>query len=463
MRYVLILFLLCSQYGFGKITIYGNATGGENANVYVSLIDDYLTQSESLIYNTITNSEGQFVIELEDLGIRKIVIRIQNSYSKLYVQNDATYFVEFPEQSIDIIPYFSGSETEILFFNLDSTDINYKILGFEAWMDDEIASLYIIKDVEPIKFVEGVLQFKTEVQTSYASDTSSYFKNYIKYSLGKNLDNLQYFGAPTKESKYEFFIKNEPIQYQNPAYMDYINDFYDGYLFQLDQMIRKPLIQSVYNLNTKHMITAIEFDSLIPNHMFAELIALKIIQQEYQSGTLPKNNLIDLTNQIRLNSLHPNNRKIATNLIEEFYTITSGDLLPVIYLSEQYELKAEHQKYLYLHFFDPNNPNSLTEISALKRLQTKYNNEIEFVTIYLNQNSLANDFSKRVLANIKWRSFALDYVHPIWKSLNVGSFPYYILVNPKQKIIALPALGPNPNGSYKTIEKTFYDIQKGDF
>tara|TARA_Y100001978_G_C23690983_1_gene434751 strand:- start:991 stop:2382 length:1392 start_codon:yes stop_codon:yes gene_type:complete len=463
MRHLLILFLLWGQYSKGNTTIYGTASGAKNAYVYVSLVEDYLTNTETLIYNTVVNSEGRFVIELEDLGIRKIVIRIQNSYSKLYIQNGATYFVEFPGENIDIIPYFSGSETEILFFNLDSTDINYKILGFEAWMDDEIASLYILKDVEPVKFVEGVLQFKTEIQATYAADTSNYFKNYIKYSLGKNLDNIQYFGAPTRKSKYEFFIKNEPLQYHNPAYMDYVNDFYDGYLFQLDQMIRKPLIQSVYSSNAAHMITAIEFDSLIPNHKFAEFIALKIIQQEYYSGNLPKNNLIDLTNQIRLNSPYSNNQKIATNLIQEFYTITTGDQLPIIYLNEQYQLKAKHQRYLYIHFFDPNNPNSLSEISALKRLQIKYNNEIEFVTIYLNQNALMNDFSKRVLDNITWKSFSINYGHSLWKSLNVGSFPYYILVNPNQTIIGLPALGPNPNGSYETIEKTFYDIKKGKY
>ena len=117
---------------------------------------------------------------------------------------------------------------------------------------------------------------------------------------------------------------------------------------------------------------------------------------------------------------------------------------------------------MYIHFFDPNNPNSLSEISALKRLQIKYNNEIEFVTIYLNQNAVTSDFSKRVLDNITWKCFSIDYGHSLWKSLNVGSFPYYILVNPNQTIIGLPALGPNPNGSYETIEKTFYDIKKGN-
>ena len=461
MRFIFLFFLLYSQLGLSNTRIFGSAKNANSQFVYVYTIDDYLTNSESLIYSTSVNEKGLFIIDIEDIGIRKIVIRIKNSFSQLFIQDGATYYIEFPEESIDVIRYFSGSETEILFFNLDSSDINYKILGFEAWMDNEIADLYILKNVEPVNFIEGVLKFKADIQKEYANDTSSFFKDYIKYSLGKNIDNIQYFGSPSRNSKYDFFIKNDSIQYQNPAYMDYINDFYNQYLFQLNKNIRAPLIQSIYNQNANNMIRAISFDSLIPNKSFAELIALKIIQQEYKSGALPKNNLISLTNQIRRNSFHKENIEIAQNLLKKFYTIIEGDPMPIINLSETKRLKSINNRYLYIHVFDPENPNSLSEISAIRRLYEKYKSHIDFVTIYLRQSSVMSDFSKRVLTTIKWEYYALDYGHPIWTSLNIGSFPYYILVNGKQDIIGIPALGPNPNGSYETIEKTFFNIKNG--
>lgn len=461
MRLIVFIFLLSSNFVLSKTKIFGSALNANNQYVYVSEIEDYITNSESIIYTTTVNDRGQFMIELEDIGIRKIVIRIKNSFAKLYVQNNTTYYLEFPQESIDAINYFSGSETEILFFNLDSADINYKILGFEAWMDDEMADLYILKDVEPVKFIDGVLKFKSEVQAAYALDTSSFFRDYIKFSLGSTIDNIYYFGAPSKSTKYDFFLKENAILHQNPAYMGYLNDFYDQYLFQINKSIRKPLIQSIFDNDASTMITAISFDSLVPNREFAELIALKIIQQEYKENRLPKNNLIYITNEIRKNSNYKQNKIIAENLIEEFYTIIEGDPLPIINLSQDTQLKPTLNKYLYIHFFDPENPSGLSEISALRRLFEKYNSHIEFVTIYLNQGILLSDFAERVLNGIKWNVYALDYENPIWKSLNVGSFPYYILVNNNLKIIGLPALGPTPNGVYETIEKTFYDIQKG--
>ena len=236
MRILLFLFLSCSLSGMSNTKIFGSIQNASNQYVYVFGIEDYITNTESIIFTTTVNEQGQFMIELENPDIRKIVIRIKNSYAHLYLQDETTYYIEFPEESIDVINYFSGSETEILFFNLDSTDINYKILGFEAWMDDEMADLYILKDVEPVKFIDGVLKFKAEVQKAYANDTSIFFKEYVRYSMGKTVDNIYYFGAPSKQTKYDFFIKNSPILHENPSYMGYINDFYDQYLFQLNKL-----------------------------------------------------------------------------------------------------------------------------------------------------------------------------------------------------------------------------------
>lgn len=461
MRILLLLFLSLSISGMSNTKIFGSAPNAINQYVYVSGIEDYITNTESIIYTTSVNENGQFLIELNNSDIEEVVIRIKNSYAHLYVQNDTEYFIEFPEESIDAINYFSGSETEILFFNLDSTDINYKILGFEAWMDDVMADLYILKDVEPTKFIDGVLKFKGEVQKEYANDTSMFFKDYVRYSLGKTIDNIYYFGAPSKETKYDFFIKNSPVLYKNSAYMAYINDFYDQYLFQLNKEIRDPLIQSIYNSSASNMLQAISFDSLVPNMELTELVALKIIQQEYNSNRLPKNNLISITNQIRMNTANTQSEIIAENLIEQFYTLIEGDPFPVMKLTEEIELKPAKNRYLYIHFFDPENPNSLSEISALRRLYEKYNSHIDFVTIYLNQRTETSDFARRVISGIKWEYYALDYGHSIWKLLNIGSFPYYILVKDNLQIKGLPALGPTPNGVYETIERTFHDIKLG--
>ena len=102
MRILLLLFLSLSISGMSNTKIFGSAPNAINQYVYVSGIEDYLTNTESIIYTTSVNENGQFLIELNNSDIEEVVIRIKNSYAHLYVQNDTEYFIEFPEESIEI-------------------------------------------------------------------------------------------------------------------------------------------------------------------------------------------------------------------------------------------------------------------------------------------------------------------------------------------------------------------------
>ena len=151
------------------------------------------------------------------------------------------------------------------------------------------------------------------------------------------------------------------------------------------------------------------------------------------------------------------NKTIAKNIQKQFYSLTAGDPLPTIYLQDQ-KVLGNINKYQYIHFFDPSNPKSLAETFALKALYAKYKNNVEFVTIYLKSKSSNERFKQRILKEIVWPIYGLSYYHPIWKILNVGTFPYYVLINKELNIESIPALGPIPNGVYETIDKTFHEL-----
>jgi hypothetical protein len=96
----------------------------------------------------------------------------------------------------------------------------------------------------------------------------------------------------------------------------------------------------------------------------------------------------------------------------------------------------------------------------LKKLNEKYGNQIQFVTIYQNKKEGFSQIDKRNLDAIIWDKFGLDASHPIWNELKVNTFPYYLLFDPNLVLISAPALAPSPNGKYETIEKTMYDIKR---
>jgi hypothetical protein len=102
----------------------------------------------------------------------------------------------------------------MLFFRLDSTDINYKILGFEAWMDESISEIYQLKDIHPEQFIDKVRSFKQETATVYNQFESPFFFNYVKYSVGLSVDNFNIIGGPSKQDKFDFYLNEDSIYYK---------------------------------------------------------------------------------------------------------------------------------------------------------------------------------------------------------------------------------------------------------
>ena len=245
--------------------------------------------------------------------------------------------------------------------------------------------------------------------------------------------------------------------YHLPAYVDFFQDFYAGVFSKLNQKSKKRVLNGLNQADTKTLISGLLADSIVPSLQIAEIVALEIVKSEYPKGNIPQNALIKVTRFIELNSSFAENKKIASNIQKEFYSLVAGDPLPTIYVQEKI-LLGNRNKYHYIHFFDPANPKSLAETYALRALYTKYKKDVDFISIYLASETANESFKKRVLKEITWPKYGLSYYHPIWKTLNVGTFPYYVLINGDSKIERIPALGPIPNGVYETIDKTFHQL-----
>ena len=458
---IVILLLLIGPSGFSKTEIFGTAQMSNSEWVFLYEIDDFITRSETLIQKFKTNREGRFYFEIDNDCTKRYVIRRNNTFTELYLQPNSTYKIILPTESVEVIPYFSGKEVELLFIELDTSDINFKILGFEAWLDDEMADLYLLKDADPTKFIDGVLKFKIDVLNAYKTDTSKYFISHIKYVLGKTIDNINYFGGPNEAEKFSFYIKDQEIQYDLPAYMDYFKDYYSGILQKLNPTAKKMVSFALSNGSASQLAKGLMTDSLIPNLKIAELVGMLIITEEYNNKSIAQNQLIKIAQFLEDNSSFTPNKIIARNLNKQFFKLVSGDALPPLNLGENKYLGLKGS-YQYVHFFDPENPQSLSEIKALKALHEKYGNQIGFVSIYLESKPKDSTFRNRVLKYVDWPVYELPYYHPIWKKLNVGTFPYYILIDPYLIIESMPALGPVPNGLYETIAKRFFSIVRNN-
>jgi hypothetical protein len=453
---ILFFLILLNQQLKAQIIINGFC---DFPNTTISLfeIEDYITKKEKKISETEVDAKGNFKLIFSSNEIKKIILRINSNFTWMYVQPNSSYFIDIPQDG-QITQFKKNNEIEMVFYKLDGKDINYKILGFEAWMDSYLAEIFVLKENQPGEFIQKIAAFKKEVNDVYSKDTSLFFRTYLKYSIGLTIDNINFISAPSEADKFNFYIKDTPILINNDKYVEYLYSFYENYYYQLDQELRKLLDNSIRNYDLENCIRILKKDPYIQTEELAELILIMIINQ----GELPPKISSNLLKTIYEKSNYPKHSTIAKNSLLKVDEINIGDIFPNIDLDikNQYSLQMLKGKPIYIHCFDPKNQKSVTEISALLKLYEQYGKYIQIISVYSKPNEDFSIAEQRSLNLIKWKKFELKPNEKSWEILNIPSFPYYLFLDKDFVLLAAPALSPSPNGSYETIEKTFFDIKK---
>lgn len=447
---------LFSQKVFAEVIINGYCDFPK-ATISLFEIEDYITKTEKKISETEVDEKGNFRLNFSSNSIKKIILRLNSNFTWMYIQPNSTYFIDIPIDG-QITQFISNNEIEMVFYRLDSNDINYKILGFEAWMDSYLSEIFVLKENQPGEFIKKIAAFKKEVNDVYSKDTSLFFRSYLKYSIGLSIDNINFISAPSEADKFNFYIKDTPILINNDKYIEYLYSFYENYYYQLDQELRKLLDNSIRNYDLENCIKTLKKDPYIQSEELAELILLIIINQGAFSPEISN----PILNKIYEKRIYENHSIIAKNSLSKVDEINIGDIFPNLYLDikNQYTLQMLKGKPIYIHCFDPKNQKSLTEIPALLKLSEKYGKYINFISVYLKPNEDFSMSEQRNLDLIKWKKFELEPNEKSWKILNIPSFPYYLLLDKDLVLLASPALTPSPNTSYETIERTFYEIKR---
>jgi hypothetical protein len=165
------------------VTISGYAPSYVGKQIEINQIEDYLSLIESPIVSTTVQKDSTFKLTFACTEMQKVSLKAQQNKSFLYIQPSGNYELFIPEKD-DYNPYNpNGNKIELTFLNLDSTDINYKILQFQRWQDEYIGEYYYLKNIKPVEFSKKIDAFKQLVSTYYQKDTSVFFKSYVKFTI----------------------------------------------------------------------------------------------------------------------------------------------------------------------------------------------------------------------------------------------------------------------------------------
>lgn len=467
MRILLILCLVFTAFNFlaqseKMVTISGYAPAYIGKQIEVNQIDDYLSMIESPIASSTVQQDSTFEVTFFCSEIKKVSVKAHLNKSYLYIQPNVNYSLYIPDKD-DYNPYNpNGNKIELTFLNLDSTDINYKILQFQRWQDEYIGEYYYLKNIKPVEFSKKIDAFKTLVETYYQKDTSTFFKTYLKFTIA-GLDNIQFAAERNRFEKFDFYIKNEVIAYQNDAYMNYIATFYEKMMPRFSMEVNNRVYLGLLKSSPTLIMRALGNEITLKNIRLREIIMVKFLAEEFYSSDLPQTNILTVLDSVAHHPLFKANAIIATNLIARLTELVSGGKAPDFALkNSNNELKTltdYKKKYTYIHFYNPESQASYVEIEPLLKLYERFKKNINFITIYPEKN-YDTKIIESSIKTIPWEKFSVPINHRVLSNYKVAQYPSYVLIDPYGYVVSAPALGPLPNGLYQTIETVFYSIQK---
>lgn len=464
MRYLLLLLSLIALSNINaQVTIKGYAPAyvGETIEAYKIL--DYFSNKEVRIASSKVKADSSFTLFLDSDITQKVIIKSKNNKSFLLVQPKAQYEILFPELDKYNPNRPNGNLVEVAFYNLDSTDINYKVLGFQRWVDYFLGNNYYTKSQNNNDFAESLDRFKTRVEKAYENDTSEYFKTHVKFTIA-GLDNIPNAAERNRYEKHDFYIKHSPVYYNNETYMLYINDFYQKLMPRLSNRANEEVYEGILKSSPTIIMKALGSEYTLINLRIRELIMIKALTEVYNSDDYPQTNIITILDSLSTKCLFVANQEIAKNLTSRITDLVPGGKAPdLVLLGDSAETKTLYSfqgKYLYLHFFDPESLECEKELPLLIDMYKKYSQNIQFVSI-LKENKTHSKNGLKNIQSIPWDIYSLPQTNSIWKNYNIESYPQYTLIDAAGYIVASPALRPTPNGQYETIDKIFFYINKG--
>lgn len=467
LKIILTLLLFgCSSMVFAKSlnTIQGFAPSYVGKKVEIFEIQDYMSMLTTKVATAEVKADSTFELNIFNDRTRKYRIEIGENHFHIYAQPDAEYKIYVKKSSPYLDKNAKGIEVEFFFIDLESTDINYKILMFEEASLNFLKRNYSHEAKNSSQFVKQLDTFKVEVHNVYKDDTSTFFRKYVRFAIA-SLDNLAFSGGRNKYEKYDFYIKPETVWYQNDRYMEYILKYYENYSYELSNELNESFYQGVIQSSPTIVINKLGADYALDNIRLRELVMIKMLSDVFYSGDYPQTNILTMLDSISTNGLFSENKKIASNIKYRLLDLVPGAKMPNFRLEVKGESKSKDDyrgKHLYIQFVKEGTKKSENDIELIRPLYDKYMRYTEMITVVVTDDkAILSDPSSYIKKHkMGWETSFINSDDEILNKLNVKSYPHYILMDAAGYVVAAPALSPRPNNEYETIENALHGIKK---
>lgn len=460
-----LLYLLPLWVLAGDVSIYGKSEGLSGKKISVNIIEDYLSLKPKKIHESYISGNGDFKLVFPISEIREVILKVDGLNAFLYVQPGAEYHVQFAPLKQGQNKSYTNNQVELLFDTLPTYDINNLILDFDERLDAFMA--YNLKILGTAAFQKEIDTMKVYLTKVYKDVNVPYFRDYIFYSVGEieQIGGINVDMVKLKAMIFRDYFSQGKVLYHHQKFMTFFSEFYTDVFKLADARDERLIFQAINNKRSPKMLNDIlARDALLRNDRIRELVMIKALGDEYFSGEYYPDHIISILDSVRISTNFPEHSLIAANLIAKLTQLDTGYPAPGFQLNSNKEkmLSVEEfkGKYIYLHFYATWNSAAVAEMKIMTELHKKYGQDIVFISINMDDDRASwLDFLKQH-PEMKWHHAHYSDQPEIIDNYRITSLSVYYLIGPDGKMVQSPAYKPTPNGTFVSIDQTFFEIYR---
>lgn len=442
--------------------IQGRAPDFTGEEVRLLTYRDYITQTKTVLGKGVVRAEDSSFHLTAAIGTTiKAWIQIGNIEAPIYLAPQTDYTVYFPQPK-NRPASFQSQLTDMVFFGLDSTDINYRILQYHQWFDTFVA--YHERAIAGGGFLAYLDTFKTYAAQAYRSVDDPYFITYVRYNIAQM---QQTFTKGIDQTHFTLFrndIQPHPVYYENDQYMPFLIRFYSRNRASYTATMTAEINRAIHYASPNRLMDVLKQDPFLRRTEIREIVMIDQLGKRYRRYPHQREPILIMLDSLSHHAKYRGNATIAKNMQHRLTHLTPGFPAPEIELTSPAvplrKWEDYRGKFVYLNFFETWSEQATTDMLLIKNLKEKYGAYIHFLSVCTDRREEDYQTYMEGHSELDWDIFYAGHNHPIKASYGVKVTPSYFLIDPSGLLQLSPAPSPTPDGTYKSIENAFLSIKK---
>ncbi len=411
---------------------------------------DMITFAEEQVGKCVVGADGTFVcsLKIDQTAYVFTYLGIYKGY--LFIEPGSRYTLLLPNkeemtEAQRLNPFFRKTDLHLGIKGVGPTDINFMIgtfdLAFNENFDKIVMDAYYSKQTIPI---DSLIQ---SLEGIYSQFNHSFFNSYRQYRYGllQQLSLLQ-----KSRSISDNYFLNQPVLYNNPAYMELFNLVYDKYFLHVARTAEGEALFD--NISDQRSFTRLKNtlaqDEVLSNDTLIEMVVLKGLYDGFFDDKFSRSAMLNILDSIYSTTTIAEHLVIAQNIRTKVTRLLPGFVpVPFELYSADGKLVSLNDfkgRYVYLNFCTTTSYTCLQEFLLLNRLHEKHGKILDIVTVSTDKNKEnMRDFLEQT--KYPWTFLHYGKSPQIIRDFDIRAYPTYFLIGPDQRLILSPAPTPREN------------------